>query len=226
MKDEKEATIQRLLTESLRLRQIITKKYFELSIEMKSILDKKDLLNETIKNFNQKDGQLYIKLLEKQKELDDELTAINAEIAKNKALIKNSSGKKAASDIDKESAMFFMDNLNKTAEEKLRLTEDDKQRLRLIMAKLEPIITDRDVQKGLGFSGLPDTEGCLDCTNSCKGTCDGTCIGECLSNCAGSCLGPCEGSCGILCEGSCLGPCEGSCGFTCEGSCRGPIKAD
>jgi hypothetical protein len=187
MKDKKEVTIQSLLTESLRLRQLTAKKYFELFIEMKRIFDKKDLSKETIKNFNQKDEQLYLKLLEKQKELAVELTAINAEITKNKALIKESSDKKSTSDIDKDSAMFFMDSLNKSAEERLRLTEDDKQRLQVILAKLGPITTEKDVQEGFklpdtkncffGFPGLPDTDGCLKCTNSCLGSCSSLCIG-------------------------------------------------
>jgi hypothetical protein len=155
---------------------------------MKSIFDKKDLLKEKIKTFNQKDEQLYLRLLEKQKELDVKLTAINAKIAKNKAFIKKSAGKISTSDIDRESALFFMDNLNKSAEERLRLTEDDRLRLQVIMAKLEPIITDRDAKKAFtlpdtkncffGFPGLPDTEGCLTCTNSCLGTCSSLCIGK------------------------------------------------
>jgi hypothetical protein len=179
MKDKKEVTIQSLLTESLRLR-------------LKSIFYKKaktDLLNETIKNSNQNEGQLYIKLLEKQKEFDDELTTINAKIVKNKELIKNSSGKKNTSDIDKESAMFFIDNIDKPAEERLRLSEDDKQRLQVIMAKLEPIIADRHVHEAPGFP----PEGCLDCSGTCTGRCEGTCSGDCL--------GPCKGSCGILSKG-------------------------
>jgi hypothetical protein len=175
MKDKKKVAIKCLLTESLRLRQLSTEKYFELFIEMKSIFDKKDLLKEKIKTFNQKDEQLY-------------LTAINAKIAKNKAFIKKSAGKISTSDIDRESALFFMDNLNKSAEERLRLTEDDRLRLQVIMAKLEPIITDRDAKKAFtlpdtkncffGFPGLPDTEGCLTCTNSCLGTCSSLCIGK------------------------------------------------
>jgi hypothetical protein len=208
MKDKKEVNIQSLLKESLRLRrQISTKKYLELSREMNRICHEKDLLNEAIKNFNQKEGQLFLKLLERQRKFDVKLASINAKIAKNKALIESSSGKKSSSDIDKESALFFMDNLNKSAEEMLRLSEDDKQQLQVIMAKLEPIITDRDVQKRP--PAFPP-EGCLDCSGTCIGTCDGTCIGPCIASCSGSCLGPCEGSCGILCEGSCLGPCEGS----------------
>ena len=74
MKDKKEVTIQSLLKEGLRLhRQISTKKYFELSREMHSICHKKDLLNEAIKNFNEKEGQLFLKLQEKQKEFDVKL---------------------------------------------------------------------------------------------------------------------------------------------------------
>ncbi len=208
MKDKKEVTIQSLLKESLRLRrQISTKKYFELYREMQSICHKKDLLNEAIKNFNEKEGQLFLKLQEKQKKFDIKLAAINAKIAKNKALIENSSEEDNTSDIDKERALFFIDNLNKPTDDWLRLTETDKQKLHMIMEKLEPYIAEIDAQKGA--PAFPP-EGCLDCSGTCTGTCDGTCISKCLGVCEGSCIGPCEGSCGILCEGSCLGPCEGS----------------
>lgn len=208
MKDKKEVTIQNLLKESLQLRrQISTKKYYELSRQMHSICHKKNLLNEAIKNFNEKEGQLFLKLQEKQKAFDVKLAAINAKIAKNKALIQNCSEEYNTSDIDKESALFFINNLNKPTDDWLRLTETDKQRLHIIMAKLEPYIADRNVQKG-GPAFPP--EGCLDCSGTCTGTCDGTCISKCLGVCEGSCIGPCEGSCGIVCEGSCFGPCEGS----------------
>lgn len=207
MEDKRESTIQSLLKESLQLRQqISTKEYFELLREMHSICHKKDLLNKTIKNFNEKEGQLFLKLQQKQKEFDIKLAAIHAKAVKIKELIENSSENNKTSDIDKESALFFIDNLNKHPEDLLRLPEADKQRLHEIVAQLEPYITDNDIQKR--HPEFPP-EGCLDCSGTCTGTCDGTCIGDCIASCSGSCLGPCEGSCGILCEGSCLGPCEG-----------------
>lgn len=194
MNDEKEVTIQSLLTESQRQRQIGTEKYNELLIEMKGISEKMALLGETITHLQEKREQLNVLFGEKHKQFEAELNAINTDIAKNKALIESSSVKEAASGIDQESAIFFMDNLNKSAEESLRLTSNDKQTLHEIMMKLEPLTANRTVPIG---PRVDVNIGCSDCFASCKGAC---------TSCSGSCMGSCQSACMGGCTGGCLGP--------------------
>jgi len=215
MNDEKEVTIQSLLTESQRQRQIGTEKYYELSIEMKGISEKMALLGETITHLQEKREQLNILFGEKHKQFEDELNAINTDIAKNKAFIESSSVKEAASGIDQESAMFFMDNLNKSAEESLRLTSNDKQTLHEVMMKLEPLTANRTVPIGPRVD-VDVIIGCSDCIASCKGACRG---------CSGSCMGSCQRECMGSCKGACFGGCLGTCFGGCEAGCLGPIKA-
>ena len=207
--------LEELVIESLRLRQTGTEKYIETFFEGKTLSEQISFLDELIKDLQQKRENLNKKLGEKHTLFENELKNINANIAKNRTLIESSSLKKTTTSIDKQSAIMVMDSINRSPQENLRLTGDEKKRLLEIMEKLKPFIS-ADMKGEVDVKFPYDLTSCTRCSASCKGSCTGDCSGSCTYSCEASCAGNCETACYISCKGSCTGDCSTGCYNSCE----------
>jgi len=229
--------IDRILEESLEQRELGLKEYQSFGQDNERIAAKIALLDEQIEHLLDKREQIKDQWGEAHQQYERDLREINSLVEINKWLLQNEEVEFDRSGINSDEALLLVNLLSSSAEDTLRLAEDDRNQISSIMERLDEQLQEKrggiqsyvigDVLSDLIGGG--DCSGCKgSCKDSCKLGCEGTCFnscgGGCMATCEGGCFGGCKESCMAGCYQGCMG-CTGNCMGGCGGGCLGPIKA-
>jgi len=216
-----------ILEESLERRERGLKEYQSFGHESERIAAKIAALDEQIEHLLDKREKLKDKWGEAHNRYERDLRKINSSVEINKWLLQNKEVEIGRTGINSDDALLLANLLSSSAEDTLRLAEDDRNKISSIMERLdEQLIESRGGLRSFRLDiSIPNGNDCTGskggCKESCTFSCKNSCIASCKDNCLGSCKYSCTSTCTGMCFQDCMAACAPNCMATCLGSCLG-----